>query len=106
MIQTIFASYHQKYITHYLIFYFYVTISNESCVSKSSSQAQNRQQSTYVLRTVAGGSVAFTVALGIFFTCFYRRARPKKQYPVIKSMFFTLSPNPFSVIYPLNSQEA
>ncbi|XP_020256626.1 nodulation receptor kinase-like [Asparagus officinalis] len=68
-----------------------LTVDNESCVSKASSLAQNREQSTYVLRTVAGGSVAFTVTLGIFFTCFYRRARPKKQYPVIKNAVFSES---------------
>lgn len=68
-------------------------ISSESCVAGAPSQAQNPQRNIYVLGPVAGGSVAFSIALGIFFTCFYKRARPsKKQNPVMKSMFLKFSP--------------
>lgn len=66
-----------------------LTVRSEGCVSRASSQTQHK---IYVLGTVAGGSVAVTVALGIFFTCFYKRACPsKKQLPVIKNAVFSES---------------
>lgn len=56
------------------------------------SQTASPQRNIHVIGTVAGGSVAFTVALGMFFTCFYKCGRPsRKQHPIIESMFFKFS---------------
>ncbi|XP_019702245.1 nodulation receptor kinase isoform X2 [Elaeis guineensis] len=63
-----------------------------------------RSQNVYLISTVAGGSVAFTLVVGIFFTCFYRRARhpDERSFPIIKNAIFsessTLDPHTSPVV--------
>ncbi|KAJ6853320.1 nodulation receptor kinase-like [Iris pallida] len=68
-----------------------ITINSESCASLLSASIAS-QRNVYIVGTVAGGSIACSIILGVFFTCFYRRARPnKKEFPAIKNAVFSES---------------
>ncbi|KAG1347645.1 nodulation receptor kinase [Cocos nucifera] len=83
-----------------------LTIVSECCADRDHCQPKppQRSQNVYLISTVAGGSVAFTLVLGIFFTCFYRRARhpDKRSFPVIRNAIFsessTLDPHTSPVV--------
>ncbi|XP_072952054.1 nodulation receptor kinase-like isoform X3 [Typha angustifolia] len=49
------------------------TLISGGCDKQDISQSKFSQQRIYVIGSIAGGSIACALALGMFFTCFYRR---------------------------------
>ncbi|XP_020578402.1 nodulation receptor kinase-like isoform X2 [Phalaenopsis equestris] len=79
------------------------TRKNLSVISGQCDAPSPTKSNIDVIGSVAGGSVAATFALGIFFSCFYKRPRrtSKSSYPGIKSQGFADQ----SIHYPLKNPD-
>ncbi|KAH0459441.1 hypothetical protein IEQ34_012255 [Dendrobium chrysotoxum] len=79
------------------------TRKNLTVISGSCDSPSPMKRNIGVIGSVAGGSVGVTFALGIFFSCFYKRPRRtlKSSYPGSKSQGFT----DHSIHYPIKNPD-
>ncbi|KAM0952008.1 putative protein kinase RLK-Pelle-LRR-I-1 family [Dioscorea sansibarensis] len=72
----------------------HLTIDFQSCDGQEDLESTvSPQRGVYFIGSIAGGSVAFVLALGAFLTCFYKRTRQhnEKTHLVVKNPVYLMS---------------